>query len=150
MAELAVWTGTVDDVIDTPGLGGIRWKGISRPCGQPPRQWPESIVDVLATGPARVLTHRHDKFPHLPGPVWDGSLHEVRRWCRLIEYGGFPTDPTDLALSVPDIDQGGGEIIIRRGCISSTAVARRQVCDAGSPPSSSPASGGHHRKRCRA
>ncbi|PYE17445.1 ADP-heptose:LPS heptosyltransferase [Williamsia limnetica] len=127
MAELAVWTGTVDDVIDTPGLGGIRWKG-----GSPDLavnlhgSGPESIVDVLATGPARVLTHRHDKFPHLPGPVWDGSLHEVRRWCRLIEYGGFPTDPTDLALSVPDIDQGGGEIIIHPGAAS---AARRWPAD---------------------
>ncbi|WP_369009329.1 glycosyltransferase family 9 protein, partial [Nocardia barduliensis] len=92
----------VDELLPTAGLGALRWQGA------PPR-WavnlhgsgPESIRDLLAQRPEALLTHRHPDFPELPGPEWRDDLHEVERWCRLLEYGRIDADPTDLLLPAP-------------------------------------------------
>jgi ADP-heptose:LPS heptosyltransferase len=62
---------------------------------------PQSIAAVLRTGAERVLSHRHPAFPHLAGPAWDPTLHEVRRWCRLVGFAGLPAEVTDLRLTAP-------------------------------------------------
>ncbi|MGK8525204.1 glycosyltransferase family 9 protein [Nocardia asteroides] len=92
----------VDELLPTTGLGALRWEGA------PPRlavnlhgSGPESIRDLLAARPESVLTHHHPDFPGLPGPEWREDLHEVDRWCRLLEYGGIPADPTALLLPEP-------------------------------------------------
>lgn len=92
----------VDELLPTPGLGALRWSG------EPPRlavnlhgSGPESIRDLLASSPGTLLTHRHPNFPDRPGPDWREDVHEVDRWCRLLEYGGIMTDRAALLLPAP-------------------------------------------------
>ncbi|WP_280422926.1 glycosyltransferase family 9 protein [Nocardia carnea] len=94
----------VDELLPTPGLGALRWPGA------PPRlavnlhgKGPESIRDLLACGPDSLLTHRHPGFPDLPGPEWRADLHEVDRWCRLLEHQGIATDRDALRLPAPPV-----------------------------------------------
>ncbi|WP_040776012.1 glycosyltransferase family 9 protein [Nocardia pneumoniae] len=92
----------VDELLPTAGLGALQWQGT------PPRlavnlhgRGPESIRDLLAVGPDTVLTHRHPDFPDLPGLDWRDDMHEVDRWCRLLECGGIAADRTALLLPAP-------------------------------------------------
>lgn len=101
-AELALLCGAVDEVQPTPGLGHLR----ARP--QPPAlavnlhgSGPESIADLLALRPRALLSHRHADCPDVDGPPWRAELHEVDRWCALLEYDGINCDPTDLMIPRP-------------------------------------------------
>ncbi|WP_234390879.1 glycosyltransferase family 9 protein [Nocardia suismassiliense] len=92
----------VDELLPTAGLGALRWHGA------PPRLavnlhgcGPESIRDLLALGADDILSHRHSDFPELPGPAWRADMHEVDRWCRLLEYAGIDADPAALRLPEP-------------------------------------------------
>jgi ADP-heptose:LPS heptosyltransferase len=62
---------------------------------------PQSIDDLLTTGPSRVITHSSPQRPQVDGPPWEPKLHEVRRWSRLLELSGIPVDESDLRLSIP-------------------------------------------------
>ncbi|MGV9822218.1 glycosyltransferase family 9 protein [Nocardia xishanensis] len=92
----------VDELLPTAGLGALRWQAA------PPRlavnvhgSGPESIRDLLATRPEALLSHRHPDFADLPGPDWRDDMHEVDRWCRLLEWGGIDADRTALLLPAP-------------------------------------------------
>lgn len=94
----------VDELLPTPGLGALRWPDA------PPRlavnlhgRGPESIRDLLAAGPDSLLTHRHPDYPALAGPDWRADLHEVDRWCRLLEYHGIAADRDALRLPAPPV-----------------------------------------------
>jgi ADP-heptose:LPS heptosyltransferase len=100
--ELAMLSGAVDEVAPTAGLGTLR----SRP--EPPAlavnlhgRGPESITDLVAVQPRAVLTHRHHAYPGLAGPPWRADLHEVDRWCQLLEWAGIACDPEDLTIPRP-------------------------------------------------
>lgn len=99
---LAKLTGAVDAVEPTPGLGRLH------PVRTPPAlavnlhgSGPESTRDLLAVHPRSILTHRHDAFPGLQGPAWNADLHEVDRWCGLLEWAGISCDPADLTIPRP-------------------------------------------------
>nr|MDT0656573.1 glycosyltransferase family 9 protein [Micromonospora sp. DSM 115978] len=62
---------------------------------------PGSHALLLATRPARLIGFGCPAGGHTGGPAWVEDEHEVRRWCRLLEWYGVPTDPTDLALRRP-------------------------------------------------
>jgi ADP-heptose:LPS heptosyltransferase len=101
-AELAMLSGAVSEVLPTAGLGRLR------PLASPPDiavnlhgSGPESIADLLALRPRTLLTHRHIDHPQLPGPPWRSDLHEVDRWCHLLEWYGIACDAADLALPRP-------------------------------------------------
>lgn len=103
----------VDELLPTAGLGALR-----RP-HEPPRlavnlhgRGPESIRDLAATGPGSVLTHHHPDFPGHPGPAWRADLHEVDRWCRLLEYAGIRSDPTALRLRPPPTPTPAPEAVV--------------------------------------
>ncbi|RZQ60223.1 glycosyltransferase family 9 protein [Amycolatopsis suaedae] len=92
------------DLLPTARLGDLNWPG------PPPRlavnlhgRGPQSIGDLLAARPGRLLTHRHPAFPGVGGPPWQDGVPEVRRWCRLLEHGGIPADPGDLDLREPTV-----------------------------------------------
>jgi ADP-heptose:LPS heptosyltransferase len=97
-------TGAIDRLLPTPGLG-------SMPSDyQPPDlavnlhgSGPQSIDQLAALAPTRLITHHHPERPKAPGPSWDGGLHEVLRWCRLLDLEGIPADPTDLRLAPPSV-----------------------------------------------
>jgi ADP-heptose:LPS heptosyltransferase len=62
---------------------------------------PDSIDDLVAIGGGRLITHSHPLRPEIAGPQWRDDFHEVRRWCRLLEFFGIPADPSDIRLSLP-------------------------------------------------
>jgi ADP-heptose:LPS heptosyltransferase len=99
---LAMLSGAVDHVEPTPGLGRLR------PQPQPPAlavnlhgSGPESITDLVALQPRALLTHRHHAYPGLPGPPWRADVHEVDRWCGLLQWAGIACNPEDLAIARP-------------------------------------------------
>lgn len=102
LAPLATFSGAVDEVLPTAGLGELRWSG------PPPDvavnlhgRGPESIADLLATEPERLVSHRNPQYPSVSGPPWRDELHEVDRWCTLLGTAGIGCDPGDLALGRP-------------------------------------------------
>ncbi|WP_020659539.1 glycosyltransferase family 9 protein [Amycolatopsis benzoatilytica] len=102
LRDLVELVGAVDELLPTAGLGQLAWPG------PPPRlaanlhgRGPESIRDLLAVQPDALLTHRHPALPEVPGLDWAPGLHEVDRWCRLVEYGGAVADRADLRLPAP-------------------------------------------------
>ncbi|WP_027941879.1 glycosyltransferase family 9 protein [Amycolatopsis taiwanensis] len=92
----------VDELLPTSGLGSLHWPG-NRPAlaVNLHGRGPESIEDLLAQRPGNLLTHRHPAFPAQPGLEWRSDVHEVDRWCRLLEYGGIQADREDLRLPEP-------------------------------------------------
>ncbi|KUH81257.1 glycosyltransferase family 9 protein [Mycobacterium sp. IS-1556] len=101
-AELAMLSGAIDEVDPTPGLGQLR------PRSEPPSlavnlhgSGPESIADLLTLRPHRLISHRHSAYPEVDGPPWRAELHEVDRWCALLEWAGMPCDPEDLTIPRP-------------------------------------------------
>lgn len=102
LRDLVALVGAVDELLPTAGLGQLAWPG------PPPKlavnlhgSGPESLRDLLATGPAALLAHHHPDFPGVPGLAWRDDLHEVDRWCRLLEYARLDVDRTALRLPVP-------------------------------------------------
>lgn len=94
----------VDELLPTSGLGALRWPGAApRLAVNLHGKGPESIRELLATCPDSLLSHRHPDFPDLPGPDWRADLHEVDRWCRLLEYRGMATDRDALRLPPPPV-----------------------------------------------
>lgn len=92
----------VDELLPTEGLGELAWPG------GPPRLavnlhggGPECIRDLLAQDPDEIITHRHPDFPELDGPEWRDDLHEVDRWCRLLEHYGWDAPRSRLWLPRP-------------------------------------------------
>jgi ADP-heptose:LPS heptosyltransferase len=116
-SELAMLSGAVDDVDPTPGLGALQARG------EPPAlavnlhgSGPESITDLVRRQPRALLTHRHSAYPGLPGPPWRADLHEVDRWCRLLEWAGIPCDPEDLGIPRPQgFPDRSGVVVIHPG-----------------------------------
>jgi ADP-heptose:LPS heptosyltransferase len=122
--QLAGLTGAVDEVDPTPGLGRLH-----RP-GPPPAlavnlhgSGPESIADLLTLQPNNLISYRHSAYPDLDGPPWRTDLHEVDRWCRLLEWAQIPCDPEDLAIPRPrGFPDRSGVVVIHPGA---AAAARR-------------------------
>jgi ADP-heptose:LPS heptosyltransferase len=102
LRDLAELIDAVDELLPTPGLGELDWPG------PPPRlavnlhgSGPESLHDLLAADPAELLTHHHPDFPDVPGLPWRDDVHEVDRWCRLVEYAHLEADRSALRLPAP-------------------------------------------------
>ncbi|HET7667420.1 MAG TPA: glycosyltransferase family 9 protein [Mycobacterium sp.] len=114
---LALLSGAVDEVDHTPGLT------LLRPRRESPAlavnlhgSGPESIGDLLALQPHSLLTHRHDAYPGLTGPPWRTDVHEVDRWCQLLEWAGIHCDPEDLSITRPHgYPDRSGTVVIHPG-----------------------------------
>lgn len=115
--ELARLSGAVSEVVHTPGLGRLRkWR-------QPPDiavnlhgSGPESIAELRTLSPKSLLSHRHPDFPELSGPPWRNDLHEVDRWCHMLDWHGIPCEPTDLAIERPaGYPDRSGVVVIHPG-----------------------------------
>lgn len=122
--ELALLTGAVDEVLPTAFLGDLGTRAA------PPAlavnlhgRGPQSIDHLRGWQPQRVITHAHPHHPDLPGPPWRADLHEVDRWCALLEWAGISCDPTDVLLPRPRIESGhSGAVVIHPGA---SAAARQ-------------------------
>jgi ADP-heptose:LPS heptosyltransferase len=121
LRELAMLTGAVDELLPTAlprtptaaaQLGPLSWPG------PPPAvavnlhgRGPQSTHALQELRPTILLAHGK------PGPEWDSDVHEVSRWCRLLEYSGVAADPSDLALARPLVPSPApGAIIVHPGC----------------------------------
>ncbi|MEW5809777.1 MAG: glycosyltransferase family 9 protein [Actinomycetota bacterium] len=115
--ELALLSGAVDDVVDTPGLG---------PLTEAPREpdlavnlhgrGPQSISALTELRPARLLTHHHEDHPDIAGPPWRSDLHEVDRWCALLHWAGIDCRADDLAIDRPSgYADNTGVVVIHPG-----------------------------------
>jgi ADP-heptose:LPS heptosyltransferase len=128
LRPLAHLCGAVDELVPTSGLGALHWT-------EPPPMLavnlhgagPESITDLMSCSPERLLSHRHPAHPGLAGPPWRSELHEVDRWCALVQWAGIPADATDLALPRPaGFPDRSGVVVIHPGAASG---ARRWPAD---------------------
>lgn len=130
----------VDLLHPTPGLGALAWHD------EPPAvavnlhgEGPESLHDLLAAAPSALIAHRCAAVPDVPGPRWRPDLHEVDRWCRLLEAHGIAADPADLGLAPPPRPTPhGGAVVVHPGAASASRrwpadrfarVARRLEAD---------------------
>lgn len=131
----------VEELLPTEGLGALRWQGA------PPTlavnlhgSGPQSIRDLLAIRPESLLTHRHSRYPDVPGPPWRADRHEVDRWCALLEYAGVAVDRAALSLPRPmrHSDEPGAVIVhpgaaypARRWPVERFARVARELADDG-------------------
>ncbi|WP_082127171.1 glycosyltransferase family 9 protein [Allosalinactinospora lopnorensis] len=77
---------------------------------------PESIEALLRLRPGRLWAHAHPDFPDLGGPVWQPEVHEVSRWCRLLEHHGVPAEASDIGLRAPpEPSPRPGAVIVHPG-----------------------------------
>ncbi|MBY8863828.1 glycosyltransferase family 9 protein [Nocardia sp. CA2R105] len=93
---------SVDEMVPTADPESLRWDG------EPPvlavnLQGPgaEGIVELAKTNPTRILTYRNPAFPDLDGPEWQADMHDVDRWCYLLESAGISADRRNLGLVPP-------------------------------------------------
>lgn len=126
LRELAMLTGAVDDLLPTAlHRTPLRWQGRSPAVAVNLHgRGPQSTHALQELRPTVLLTHAGSGTP---GPEWDSDVHEVRRWCRLLEYSGVAADPSDLALARPRAPSPArGAIIVHPGC---GFIARRWPLD---------------------
>ncbi|MEV4799842.1 glycosyltransferase family 9 protein [Nonomuraea sp. NPDC049421] len=86
--------GAVDDQVDVAGPGPV------------PFERPDVAVNLHGKGPQSIEALRRTEPGRLisfgTGPAWQDGVHEVRRWCGLLEWHGIPADPADLTLGISD------------------------------------------------
>jgi ADP-heptose:LPS heptosyltransferase len=117
-------TGAVDRLLATESLGRLTPTAPEpdlavnlHGCG------PESIDDLMGSGATKLITHRHPLRPQVAGPDWLDEVHEVHRWCRLLDFAGISSDPLDLRLATPDLSPPvSGALVLHPGA---AAPARR-------------------------
>ncbi|MBF6204231.1 glycosyltransferase family 9 protein [Nocardia asteroides] len=93
---------SVDALLPTAELGTLRWNA-------PPPELavnlhgasPESLVALSKTQPGRILSFRNSAFPEVSGPEWEPDMHDVDRWCHLLQYDGIGADRRNLGLVPP-------------------------------------------------
>ncbi|GAA4696137.1 ADP-heptose:LPS heptosyltransferase [Promicromonospora umidemergens] len=128
--------GVVDAVLPTRGLSQLPWPWAGPGGAQDAPgclavnlhgRGPESHRVLQATRPDALVAFDSRAAGHI-GPDWDGSEHEVLRWCRLVQSMGGRCGPEDLRLGPTDPlggrSQVGGqaEVIVHPGA---AAEARR-------------------------
>ncbi|MEV5891248.1 glycosyltransferase family 9 protein [Nonomuraea fuscirosea] len=94
LGDLLPLIGAVDDQVDVSGPGPV------------PFERPDIAVNLHGKGPQSIEALRRTDPGRLigfgTGPPWQDGVHEVRRWCGLLEWHGIPADPADLTLGVSD------------------------------------------------
>jgi ADP-heptose:LPS heptosyltransferase len=121
LGPLVELVGGIDAVVPCDGL---------EPRTLPKASWavnlhgkgPQSHRLLRRSRPARLRAFACPEAEHVDGPEWNDGEHEVRRWCRLLEWYGIPTDPTDLSLTVPSRPPREGVAVVHPGA---TAAPRR-------------------------
>jgi ADP-heptose:LPS heptosyltransferase len=102
LGPLAMFSGAVDEVLPTGGLGELHWS-VSPPdvAVNLHGRGPQSIADLLSTNPGGLISHGNSSYPSVSGPPWRDDQHEVDRWCALLGWARITCDPEDLSLGRP-------------------------------------------------
>lgn len=115
---------SVDEMVPTADPESMRWDG------EPPAlavnlhgSGAEGIVELAKTHPTRILTYRTPAFPDLEGPEWQSDMHEVDRWCHLLESAGISADSRNLGLVPPVATTNHRDCVVVH--IGAGAAARR-------------------------
>ncbi|MFD1930483.1 glycosyltransferase family 9 protein [Nonomuraea mangrovi] len=95
----------VDEVIEVKGPGPVPYAAPEIAVNLHGRG-PQSTWALRATCPGRLLTHGDG------GPPWREGVHEVCRWCDLLEWYGVRADPADLYLGRGD---RSGPVVVHPG-----------------------------------
>ncbi|MFI7636394.1 glycosyltransferase family 9 protein [Nonomuraea sp. NPDC049400] len=94
LAALLPLTAAVDDQVDVSGPGPV------------PFERPDIAVNLHGKGPQSIEALRRTDPGRLisfgTGPPYSEGVHEVRRWCGLLEWHGIAADPGDLTLGISD------------------------------------------------
>jgi ADP-heptose:LPS heptosyltransferase len=102
LRALADLVEAVDRLHPTDGVGDLHWHNDAPDLAVNLHgQGPDSVRDLLDTGPEEIIAYRHPALPGVSGPRWRPELHEIDRWCRLLDDNGITADPTDLLLAPP-------------------------------------------------
>jgi len=116
LTPLVELIGGVDRLVPVAGLAPVGWRV------PPPYRavnlhgrGPESHRLLLASAPKRLWAFRCPAAGHLDGPQWMDTEHEVDRWCRLLQWYGVPSDPSDLALQPPTVEVPAGVTVLHPG-----------------------------------
>jgi ADP-heptose:LPS heptosyltransferase len=116
LAELVALIGGVDELLPTEGLHELAMPSPDVAVNLHGRG-PDSIRILQALHPGVSLTHAHLKQPDVHGPEWETDIHEVRRWCRLLDHFGIPADPADLGLARPPVASPlPAAVVVHPGC----------------------------------
>jgi len=128
LRPLADLVEAVDRLHPTTGLGGLQWHDEAPALAVNLHgRGPDSLRDLQNTGATEVIAHRHPAVPDVAGPRWRPELHEIDRWCRLLERWGIAADPTDLLLAPPPRPNPHvGTIVVHPGA---AAASRRWPAD---------------------
>ncbi|MCM6775408.1 glycosyltransferase family 9 protein [Nocardia sp. CDC159] len=93
---------SVDEMVPTADPESMRWDGEAPELAVNLHSGgAEGIVELAKTNPARILTYRNPAFPDLDGPDWQHDMHDVDRWCHLLESDGIAADRRNLGLVPP-------------------------------------------------
>jgi ADP-heptose:LPS heptosyltransferase len=129
LAPLAKLCGGIDELADAKelkpldaDLAGADVAVNLHGCG------PQSHRLVASLQPKKVLAFRNDSVPEsYSGPQWCFDEHEVRRWCRLLQWYGIETNERDLYIEPAHRDaRFAGSILLHVGAASE---ARRWPVD---------------------
>ncbi|QLY27948.1 glycosyltransferase family 9 protein [Nocardia huaxiensis] len=93
---------SVDEMLPTVDPAPMRWDGEAPALAvNLDGARADSLVQLAKTNPARILSYRHPAFPELAGPEWEPEMHDVDRWCHLLEFDGIAADRRNLGLVPP-------------------------------------------------
>jgi ADP-heptose:LPS heptosyltransferase len=141
LTPLVRLTGAVDEVLPAEGLAA---PPVLRLPGPPPElavnlhgRGPESTWSLAALHPRRLWAFAGPGAgpgrgggpvpgggpgpggPGGSGPAWPEGVHEVERWCRLLDFHGVPADPADLHLDPPgEPSPAPGAVVVHPGAAS--------------------------------
>ncbi|NRQ30447.1 glycosyltransferase family 9 protein [Nonomuraea sp. NN258] len=104
LSALLPLTCAVDDLVDVSGPGPVPFERPDIAVNLHGRG-PQSVEALRRTDPGRLISYT-------VGPPWREDVHEVRRWCELLEWHGIATDPEDLTLGISDRT---GPVIVHPG-----------------------------------
>jgi ADP-heptose:LPS heptosyltransferase len=115
---------SVDEMIPTASPDCMRWDG------EPPALainlhggGAAEVAELARTNPARILTYRNPAFPELDGPDWQHEMHDVDRWCHLLESDGIAADRRNLGLVPPVATTSYRDCVVVH--VGASAPARR-------------------------
>jgi ADP-heptose:LPS heptosyltransferase len=119
--ELALATGAVDELVPTERLGEVgRLEGPPTLAVNLHGTGPQSIDHLLRLEPDALLSHRHPLRRDHGGPPWRDDMHEVDRWCILLNSAGIASDPDDLFLDRPEgFPVRRGVVVVHPGAAAS-------------------------------